>query len=420
MIRNSLRLLLILLVSASLSAQETNISPFSRISIGDYQEPSFAQNFAMGGLSYGLQNPFNINPNNPASYSRLFWTGFEASVISTNYWLESGNQSQSANVTNFNHLALGLPVSPWWGMVLAIMPVSKVGYDYRIANRYNALDGTEITYNNSFRGEGGMNQIMMGHGFSVKRTFFFGFNAAYYFGKMEYQETIEFTLTDDFNNSARLETVDAGDIHFDFGVQYRTNLKGKWRLDMGAVVVPRQSLSAKRSDFAFSFSGLSGVPRIIDTVSFVENESFSIVLPPKYGFGFVFNRNERLKLGMDFDYTVWSESNYNTYGGLENSYNIRTGAEFSDRNERVIYRLGARYGSMPIVLNGSRSDIMSASLGFGFPIRSKDKLNYTVLNIGLEAGRRGKIAERWLKENFFRVNVAISLNNKWFIKRVYD
>lgn len=417
-----LKLILIFLnlVVLGAFAQETSISPFTRIGIGDPQEGSFAQNFAMGGLAYGMQSPFNINPYNPASYSKLFWTGFEASVISQNIWLKSGQQAQRANVSNFDHLALGLPVAPWWGVVLGIMPVSKVGYDYKTAYRYNAVDGTEVTYNNTFQGQGGLNRIMLGHGFSVKRTFFFGFNMSYYFGKMEYQETIDFTLDDNFNNSARLETIEAGDLYFDFGVQYRTNLGGKWRLDMGAVLVPLQGLSSKRSEFSFTYNDINGTQQIIDTVNFAENESFSIVLPPKYGIGFVMNRNDRFRVGIDLDYTLWSESNYNTYGGLKNTFGIKTGTEIMGRNERMIYRLGARYGALPIVLDGSRSNVMAVSAGVGIPIRSKDKLNYTVLNIGLEAGQRGKTEGNWIRENFINVNVALTLNNKWFIKRVYD
>lgn len=409
-----------LLVSKGLFGQVTNISPFSKLSVGDFQRPAFTQNFAMGGLSYGMQSPFNINPYNPASYSRLFWTSFEAAVMSNNYWLQTENQSQQANVTNFNHLALGFPLAPYWGMAIVIMPVSHVGYDYKTSHRYMAIDSTEVTYNNIFLGSGGLNKVTMGHGFSIKRTFFFGFNFSYYFGDMEYQESIEYTLNDNFNNSGSLQNVETGDIYLDFGAQYRMNLNSKWRIDMGAVFTPTQGLSSKRTDFNFTFSGITGVPRIIDTVSFSENEAFSIVLPPKIGFGVLLNRDDKFKVGLDADYTAWSQSNYNTYTGLEDVYSVKTGLEYTDKEERYILRLGARYANMPLVINNSRANEMSASSGIAFPIRSKDKLSYTVLNIGLEVGQRGKLTDGWLREQFFNVSVGLSLNNKWFIKRVYD
>lgn len=189
---------------------------------------------------------------------------------------------------------------------------------------------------------------------------------------------------------------------------------------MGAIFVPIQGLKAKRSDFSFTYSTILGSSRVIDTVSFSENEAFSIVLPPKYGFGLLLSRSENFKVGFDVDYTLWSMSNFNTYGGLEDVYSVKTGAEYKDKDNRFIARMGLRYAKMPIVINNSTSNDMAVSAGMSFPLRSKDKLSYTVLNVGVELGQRGKLAEQWLLEQYINVNVGLTLNNKWFIKRVYD
>ncbi len=409
-----------MLTSLSSYSQVNTISPFSRVGIGDVQSSFFSQNFAMGGLNIGLQGPNNINPFNPASYSRLGWTSFEAAVITNNIWLESANQSQSGNVTNFSHLALGFPIAPWWGMSFAIMPVSHVGYDYRTSNSHLAVDSSIVNYNNEFLGSGGINKVLLGHGFSVRRTFFFGFNFAYQFGDIEYQETLNFTDNNDFLNSANLERIEAGDIYWDFGAQYRTNVGGKWRLDLGFVFTPLQAMSSKRNNFEFTYSNQTSNPRIIDTVSYSENASFDIILPPKYGLGFVMNKGDDLKIGLDLEYTLWSQSNYNTYGGLDDVYTLRTGVEIHDKEDRFILRFGGRYGNMPLVLNDSPSDEKAITAGVAFPFRSKDKLSFTVLNIGIEAGQRGKLEDQWLQESYIKVNVGLTLNNKWFIKRVYD
>jgi len=374
----------------------------------------------MGGLSYGLQSQNNINPYNPASYSRLFWTSFEAALITRNYWLESSGQAQQANITNFNHLAMGFPLAPWWGMAFAIMPVSQIGYDYSTSHSFLTVDSNNVFYDNEFIGKGGLNKVLLGHGFSINRSLFLGFNFSYYFGDMEYQETVDFNGTEDYNNSASLERIETGDIYFDFGGQYRTNIGENWRMDLGAIFIPLQGLKSKRSDFNFTFSDISGSPRIIDTVSFSKNASFSIVLPPKYGFGVLFNRSDKLRAGFDFDYTLWSLSNYNTFGGLKDVYSVKTGFEYTNKDEKYILRFGGKYATLPMVIDGSRSDEMSVTAGLALPFRSKDKLSYTVLNIGVEVGRRGKLEESWLLEKYIKVNVGLTLNNKWFIKRVYD
>jgi hypothetical protein len=417
---NKFIFILLLFAGLQLKGQETTISPFSRLSIGDFPEPTFAQNATMGHLSYALQSPFNINPYNPASYSRLFWTSFEATAVSKNYWLNTANQSQNANLTSFDHLALGFPVTQFWGMAFGLMPVSQVGYDYKTDHSFMSSDSTNVTYQNGFVGSGGLNRAFIGNGFSIKRKLFLGFNFSYYFGDMKYQETIEFTLSDNYSNSANLEKIESGDMYFDFGAQYRLNLGDKWLVDLGAVFTPLQGLKSNRSDFIFTYSKTSGRTRIIDTVSFTDNEAFSIVLPPKFGFGVLLNRGEKFRVGVDFDYTKWSMSNYNTYGGMDDTYSLKTGAEFTNPDEKYILRLGARYASMPLVINGSKSNEMSATAGIAFPFRSKDKLNYTVLNIGFEIGKRGKVTDGWLEEKFINLNVGLTLNNKWFIKRVYD
>ena len=150
------------------------------------------------------------------------------------------------------------------------------------------------------------------------------------------------------------------------------------------------------------------------------NKSFSIVLPPKYGLGLVLNRGDRFKLGFDLDYTMWSKSNYNTYGGLEDVYMAKVGTEYIDEDGRFMLRLGGRFGQMPIVINNTRSNEMAASAGIAFPFRSKDKLSNTVLNIGVEVGQRGQLTDQWVQERFINIHVGLTLNNKWFIKRVYD
>jgi hypothetical protein len=401
-------------------SQETSLSPFSRLSIGEQQDAAFSQNFGMGRLSNALQDPSYINPYNPASYAKIFWTSFEVAVITRNIWLENNRQSQQSNLTNFNHLAMGMPVTPWWGFSFGIMPVSFVGYNYQSYESLTESDGTEVTFGNKFTGNGGINKAQIGSGFAIKRRLYLGFNFSYQFGQLEYQETIEYDNIGDYNNSASLETVDVGDIYFDFGAQYRMNLGNKWRMDLGAVFTPIQGLASKRDEFKFTFKNISGTPRIIDTVSYSENASFSIVLPPKYGFGVLFNRGDNWKMGFDVNYTMWSLSNYNTYGGLEDAYKVKVGGEFSDPDGRYKIRLGANYGNLPLVISDSRSDQMAASAGVAFPFRSKDKLTNTVLNIGVEVGQRGKTTDLWIKERFINVHIGLTLNNKWFIKRVYD
>lgn len=410
---------LLVLVTLSASAQTTTISPYSRISIGDADGAVFNRNFAMGRLAYGLSGSTNLNPYNPATYSQLIWTNFEVGVMSKNYWLEAQDQRQSANKTHFNHLALGFPVTPWWGVSFGMMPVSQVGYDFTITSSLKS-DSSNVPFDNNYFGSGGLNKVYLGNGFNLKKKYYFGFNFAYYFGDMQYEEVIDFDGFEDHLSTGSLQRIEAGDIYLDFGFQYKFSVNKKWKGNLGLVFTPIQGISAKESLFNFTYSRVSGRSRIIDTVSFKDNASFSIVLPPKYGIGLILNNSDRLILGLDLDYVAWSLSNYNTLNGLNDVLTIRTGAEFTDKDNRFKLRMGVRYGKMPIVIDGTKMDEMAISSGVVIPFRSKDKLTITEMNIGAEIGQRGKNTTGLLLERFINVHVGMTLNNKWFIKRKYD
>src|SRR6188508_1889155 len=75
--RNSFAFLVLLFFSISVRAQVSTSSPYSRYGVGDLAQGGFAKNLGMGGLSLGLMQPFNVNFNNPASYSSVLLTTFD-------------------------------------------------------------------------------------------------------------------------------------------------------------------------------------------------------------------------------------------------------------------------------------------------------------------------------------------------------
>ncbi|HAW51158.1 MAG TPA: hypothetical protein DCX54_02345 [Flavobacteriales bacterium] len=422
---NKILVILSLLTSSLVWSQSTTISPFSRINIGDVDGAVFSRNVSMGRLAYGLSGPLNVNPYNPATYSELVWTNFEAAAMSKNYWLTGQNQSQSANKTLFNHLALGIPIAEWCGASFGLMPVSQVGYDYIVSSALKT-DSTNVPFENSFFGSGGLNKVYIGSGFNLAKKYFFGFNFSYYFGDMQYEEVIVFTESNNYLNTGALKRVDAGDIYLDFGFMYKLKLQKKWNVNLGLVFVPTQGIRTKQSEFNFTYSGDQGTARVIDTVSFEENASNSIILPPKLGLGVLLSRSEKFSFGVDLEYVKWSVSNYNTINGLNDVLTIRTGAEYTGKDNGYKLRMGLRYGQLPISLTNPNDkseiklDEVALSFGVVVPIRSKDKLTLTEMNFGAEIGKRGKNVTGALLEQYINVHVGLTLNNKWFIKRKYD
>ena len=56
------------------------------------------------------------------------------------------------------------------------------------------------------------------------------------------------------------------------------------------------------------------------------------------------------------------------------------------------------------------------SFGLGLPVGT----NFSNINLGIELGQRGTKDSGLIKENFLRLSVGLSLNDKWFTKRKFD
>ena len=79
---------------------------------------------------------------------------------------------------------------------------------------------------------------------------------------------------------------------------------------------------------------------------------------------------------------------------------------------RITYRAGFRYEQTGMIINNESIDNFGITFGFGFPIGNR----FSNLNLGFELGQRGTTDAGLIEESSLRVNVGISLNDKWFRK----
>ena len=113
-------------------SQSFTNSPYSRFGLGELQYGGFAHNISMGGINAALQNdstaPFQINTSNPASHASLKLTSFDFGVKSNFRKLETTDKKNTSNQTALSYMALGFPVTKWWGASFGLLPYSSVGY----------------------------------------------------------------------------------------------------------------------------------------------------------------------------------------------------------------------------------------------------------------------------------------------------
>jgi hypothetical protein len=90
---------------------------------------------------------------------------------------------------------------------------------------------------------------------------------------------------------------------------------------------------------------------------------------------------------------------------------------FTSFLKRVTYRAGLRYDKSGIVVRGSEINNFGITFGLGMPMGQS---GFSNLNLGFEFGRRGTTVANLVEENYLKVSVGLSLNDRWFLKRRID
>jgi hypothetical protein len=121
-----------------INAQSANTnSPYTRYGYGQLADPSVASQRGMGGIGYGLRNPKDINPLNPAAFSAvdsmtfMLDFGLKGQV---GLFEDNGKKNMRWNA-GLEYIAVQFPISKKIGIGAGIEPVSYVGYKYGQTNR---------------------------------------------------------------------------------------------------------------------------------------------------------------------------------------------------------------------------------------------------------------------------------------------
>jgi len=200
--------------------------------------------------------------------------------------------------------------------------------------------------------------------------------------------------------------------------------KSDWSLTMGLTGAPSLSLRAKHSQLAQSYYYFNTIEYIRDTIYKVEDKPGELILPFNLGFGFTFREGTRLIAGLDFSLQNWQE--YSLFGmkdSLANSWRVNGGLQWTP-NDRSIksylnlmqYRIGGHYEQTYIQLQNSQLTDYGVSLGFGFPM----KRVATVVQMAIEAGRRGTTVHNLVEMNYIKFTIGFTLNDRWFVKDKFD
>jgi hypothetical protein len=112
------------------------------------------------------------------------------------------------------------------------------------------------------------------------------------------------------------------------------------------------------------------------------------------------------------DDAVYKDASQYKVGG----YYIPRYNSFTSYLGRVVYRAGFRYEETGLQLNNESIDEIGMSFGIGLPVGAQ----FSNLNLGIEYGQRGTTDSGLIQEDFFKISIGLSLNDKWFEKRRFN
>lgn len=381
----------------------------------------------MGGISmYG--DSIHVNLTNPAAYSKLWLTAYTAGISHTQYRLKDWSTQQTPSVTNLDYLAIGFPIAKKMGLGFGVMPFSSVGYSLR----EEGTTGSGSNVINIFKGEGGLNRVYASLGYELIKDLSLGVTVNFNFGTLEYErvqsvENVQFGTID--NRKSRVNGYD-----FKYALNYTPTLKDKYTLYTSVLVNTQGNLVSRNNQTLGSFSTATGnnievVDVNLDATNLRHTE---LKIPTTTTLGLGYGQDKIWFVGGEYSFQKYSDFE-NRFLGLDNiDYNNASSYAFggywipdyralTGYFNRVVYRAGLRLDKTGMEVNGKEINNFGITFGLGLPLGGATMDSYfSNLNLGFELGRRGTTDAQLIEESYLKINIGLSLNAKWFQKRVIN
>jgi len=414
----------VLCVAFGAQAQNIGNAPYSRFGIGEYNyNLGNIRNAGMANTGVGAASSFQINTANPALLFYNSTTAFEIGVGGELKKLKAGEGSQVDGAANLSSVTLSIPVAKFWTSALSLRPYTNVAYEVKTTGSLTPNDTVTTTY----KGDGGITELYFGHGIRITKGLTIGGSASYLFGRITKESATSIRNTDldrglTMQEVAFSERTKYNDLLFKVGASYRQKLKDKMFMSAGAVYSLQTDLSADRNA---SFERRSTLGTVIEDSLFSTTSESSVNVPSSFSAGISIDNGSNLTFAADYYTQKWS--GFKDFSGdqeLADSYRASIGAEYTpDANsvgnyfERITYRAGLYMGNTPYKVNNEQVKDKGVTVGFTLPFGRSTIYDMYQLNTALGYGLRGTTDNGLVQENYFKFDIGVTINSRWFIKR---
>lgn len=408
-------LLLLLLITTSLSAQEGTFSPYSFFGVGNNTFRGTAENRSMGGISM-FSDSIHLNLQNPASYSKLKLTTFSIAATANSVGLEQDSQTDDINFSTIDYIGIGIPFKKF-GVGFGLKPLSSVGYE---------IQSLENDIAKSLNGRGGINTVYLSGGLKVIDNLSLGLSLNYNFGDIENKNLIAQSGIE--RSSREINSSDITGFTYNIGLQHDFKIKKRYTLRSSLSFSPETSLNINNErQLATIVFGNDGSEIVVDNNDPIRTSS-KVDFGSKINAGLGIGEDRRWFAGLEYEYqsaSDFSAINFNNNVDLDfiASNQVKLGGFFIPRFNaprgyfnRVVYRAGIRYSQTGLEFKGEPIDEYGISFGVGLPAGRF----FTNINMGAEFWKRGTTTNNLIEENYFSFFVSLSFNDLWFQKPKFN
>ena len=416
-------------LTASAQTNGSN-SPYSRYGFGLLNDQAQGFNKGMSGLAYGMSNGKELNFKNPASYASIDSLSF---LFDVGLSLQKGNFKQGKNKINannaaFDYLSLGFRASKNLGISFGAIPFSTIGYNVSNSEKIQLPSG-EVNQTESYIGDGGLHEVYTGIGWRPIQPLAIGINAGFLWGNMKHTVLASFSDANIASRRRQYET-HLKTYTLNAGLQYTQKINKKNEVILGATYKLGHDINS--NGYYYDQNVVSGSISSGDTLR--AEKAFQ--LPHIFGVGFVWNHDKRFRAGADYTFQKWSEvkspkvvslpdgttAYQATTGDYTDMHQFTIGMEYQNNpdglrwRDFVRYRAGFSFSSPYTKVDGKDGPRRySASLGVGLPIINRYN-NRSVVNISAQYERVEPQFSGMITENYFRICIGLSFNERWFMK----
>lgn len=213
---------------------------------------------------------------------------------------------------------------------------------------------------------------------------------------------------------------------FNFGLNYSPTFENGNTLVASLRVNTQGNLVSRNTQSIGSFSVATGTDIEVNDLDLdargLRNTEFKVPTATTVGLGY--GKSRQWFLAAEFTEQDFSdfENAFLGVGSIEyqaassyaiGGFFIPDHTSFTSYLKRMTYRAGFRFQETGMVINDTDINNLGITFGVGLPLGR----SLSNINIGFELGRRGTTNNDLVQEDYFKVNIGLSLNDLWFRKR---